>query len=79
MALGIMSTLQMPVAAQANTATITLEIHPQAGQPLSQRFIEAGVCEPVDSFEELSATLARSDELRARQRPSKPSPPRVPA
>jgi hypothetical protein len=72
-ALGIMSTLQMPVAAQSNTATITLEIHPSAGQALSQRFVEAGVCDPVDSFEELSAALARSDELRARQAPNKAS------
>ena len=73
LALGIMSTLQMPVAALANTATITLEIHPKGGPPLSQRWVEAGVCEPVESFDELSAALARSDELRARQAPNKPS------
>ena len=72
-ALGIMSTLQMPVAAQPRTAMISLEIHPGHGPRLSQRFVEAGVCEPVDSFEELSAALARSDELRARQAPQKQS------
>jgi hypothetical protein len=72
-ALGIMSTLQMPVAAQSNTATITLEIHPTAGPPLSQRWVEAGVCEPVDSFEELAGALERAGELRARQGPNKQS------
>jgi hypothetical protein len=72
-ALGIMSTLQMPVIAQRHTAMVSLEIHPRKGPALSQRFVDAGVCEPVSSFAELSAALGRCDELHTRQVASKKS------
>jgi hypothetical protein len=73
LALGVMSTLQMPVAALPNVAMISLEVHPEPGRELTARFTEAGVSEPVFDFASLPATLARARELREDQLPHKPA------
>jgi hypothetical protein len=69
--LGIMSTLQLPLAGFDHTAMITVEIHPQPGEVLSSRLVEAGVAHPVASFAELRAALDDASALHERQRPRK--------
>jgi hypothetical protein len=69
--LGLASTLQMPLAALAHVAHIALELHPMAGAVAAQAFVDAGVAEPVRSFAELAAALARRAEIAATQRRSK--------
>lgn len=71
-ALGIMSTLQLPLAGLDHMATVTVEIHPQPGEILSARLVEAGVARSVSSFEALREALGEIDRLRERQRPNKP-------
>jgi len=70
-ALGIMSTLQLPLAGLDQIATVTVEVHPQPGEVLSQRLVEAGVADPVTSFEALAAALDEIPALHARQEPRK--------
>ena len=65
--LGIMSTLQLPLAGLDHTTTITVEIHPQPGEVLSGRLVEAGVAHPVDSFDRLRSALDEIPDLHARQ------------
>lgn len=72
-ALGIMSTLQLPLAGLDHTATITVEIHPRPNQVLSSRLVEAGVAHPVASFEELGAALDRAPRIHREQRAAKPA------
>jgi hypothetical protein len=69
--LGIMSTLQLPLAGLDHIATITVEIHPRPNQVLSSRLVEAGVAHPVASFEELRAALDDIPALHRRQLPHK--------
>jgi len=69
--LGSFSTMQMPFVAQPHIATISLEIHPESGRFPSRRFVEAGVSEPVRSFDGLRGLLVRTDALRAQQDPAK--------
>jgi hypothetical protein len=71
--LGVASTLQMPLASLDHVAHVTLEIHPRPEHLLSQRFIDAGVAEPITFFEELPEAIARVDDIHARQRPHKPA------
>jgi hypothetical protein len=71
--LGIASTLQLPLAGLDHVAHLTLEIHPRDGHLLSQRFVDAGVAEPITSFEELPVAIARADQIHERQRPHKPA------
>ncbi len=58
-ALGIMSTLQLPLAGLDHIATIAVEVHPRPNQVLSSRMVDAGVAHPVFSYEELRAALER--------------------
>jgi hypothetical protein len=71
--LGIMSTLQLPLAGLGWMASIAIEVHPQQGTTMSSPMAEAGVVQPVHSFAELEAALAEVPALRERQRPSKPA------
>ena len=71
--LGIMSTLQLPLAGLDHTATITVEVHPRTREVLSSRLVEAEVAHPVFSFDELRAALGEADELQRRQAPAKPA------
>lgn len=71
--LGIMSTLQLPLAGLDHTTMITVEIHPQPGEVFSSRLVEAGVAHPVASFDQLRAALDEVPDLHARQLPSKPA------
>jgi len=71
--LGIMSTLQLPLAGLDHTATITVEVHPRPGQVLSSRLVEAGIAHPVASFEELGAALDDVSGLHRGQLPNKPA------
>lgn len=71
--LGTFSTLQMPFAAIPDVAMISLEIHPEPGWFPSLRFVEAGVCEPVRSYEALATQLGRVDDLAAKQNGAKPA------
>ena len=70
-ALGIMSTLQLPLAGLEQTTMVTVEVHPQAGEVLSSRLVAAGVAHPVSSFEELRAALGEAAALHEHQRPAK--------
>lgn len=70
-ALGVMSTLQLPLAGLDHMATVTVEVHPQPGEILSQRLVEAGVAQPVTSFEDLAAALDDAAALHERQLPHK--------
>lgn len=70
-ALGIMSTLQLPLAGLDHMATVTVEVHPQPGEVLSRRLVEAGVAHPVSSYEALLDALGDLDGLRKRQLPGK--------
>lgn len=72
-ALGIMSTLQLPLAGLEWMASIAVEVHPRQGVVLSSRMAEAGVTRPVSSYEELRAALAEVPSLRERQRGAKPA------
>ncbi len=72
-ALGIMSTLQLPLAGLYWMTSIAVEVHPHQGVVLSGRMAEAGVTRPVSSFEQLRAALADIPSLHARQRASKPA------
>ncbi len=69
--LGIMSTLQLPLAGLDHTATVTVEIHPRGEEVLSGRLVEAGVAHPVASFEGLRAALEDVPGLHRRQIPHK--------
>ena len=71
--LGIMSTLQLPLTGLDRTTAITVEVHPQPGEVLSSRIVEAGVAHPVASFEELRTALEDASGLRERQLPHKPA------
>jgi hypothetical protein len=71
--LGIMSTLQLPLAGLDHTAMVTVEIHPRTEEVLSSRLVEAGVAHPVTSFEELRAALDDVPGLHRRQLPHKPA------
>jgi hypothetical protein len=71
--LGIMSTLQLPLAGLGWMASIAVEVHPRQGVVLSSRMTEAGVSLPVSSFEELRAALAGVPALHERQRAAKPA------
>jgi hypothetical protein len=71
--LGIMSTLQLPLAGIDHTTMVTVEIHPQPGEVLSSRLVEAGVAHPVASFGELREALDEASQLHARQLPHKPA------
>ncbi len=71
--LGIMSTLQLPLAGLDHTTTITVEVHPQPGEVLSSRLVEAGVAHPVASFDQLGAALDEVPDLHARQLSGKPA------
>jgi hypothetical protein len=72
-ALGIMSTLQLPLAGLPHMTTITVEVHPRPREMLSARLVEAGVAHPVHSFDELRAALDRAPELHRGQLPGKPA------
>jgi hypothetical protein len=72
-ALGIMSTLQLPLAGLDHMATVTVEIHPQPGEVLSRRLVETGVAHAVSSFESLHEALNEPDPLHKRQRANKPA------
>jgi hypothetical protein len=72
-ALGIMSTLQLPLAGLDWIASIAVEVHPRPGTVLSSRMAEAGVALPVASFDELRAALAEAPALGERQRAAKPA------
>ncbi len=69
--LGIMSTLQLPLAGFDHTAMVTVEVHPQPGEVLSSRLVEAGVAHPVASFDALAAALEDAAALHGRQLPHK--------
>jgi len=69
--LGVSSTLQMPLAALAHVAHIVLEMHPMPGTVAAQAFVAAGVAEPVRSFDELAAALARRRDIAVTQQRSK--------
>ena len=71
--LGVMSTLQLPLTGLDHTAAITVEVHPEPGEILSGRLVEAGVAEAVTSWGALRAALDDVEALHARQRPSKPA------
>jgi hypothetical protein len=71
--LGVMSTLQLPLAGLDHTAMVTVEVHPQPGHVLSSRLAEAGVAHPVSSYEALGAALDDVPALRSRQLPHKPA------
>ena len=71
--LGTGSTLQLPLMASPGAAALALEIHPRPGPALSGRIIEAGVAEPVTSFDDLHIALQRTAELREQQAASKPA------
>jgi hypothetical protein len=71
LALGVMSTLQLPLAGLDHMAMVTVEIHPQPGEVLSARLVEAGVTQPVASFEALAAALDDTAALHERQLPHK--------
>lgn len=72
-ALGLMSTLQLPLAGLDHMTTITVEIHPRTKEVLSGRLVGAGVAQPVTSFEELRAALDDCEGLHRRQLPGKPA------
>jgi hypothetical protein len=72
-ALGVMSTLQLPLAALDHMAMVTVEVHPQPGEILSRQLVEAGVAHPASSFGALRAAIEDAGALRERQRPSKPA------
>jgi hypothetical protein len=61
------SSLQLPLLAAPKAAGIALEIHPEDGPPLSAQVADAGVAEPVATFEELSAAISRRDEIQSNQ------------
>jgi hypothetical protein len=71
--LGVMSTLQLPLAGLDQTAMITVEVHPRPGHVLSSQPVEAGVAHPVSSYEELAEALDEVDALHRDQRPHKPA------
>jgi hypothetical protein len=71
--LGTFSTLQLPLAALAHIALITLEIHPQTGPFPSKPFVDAGVAAAASNFSQLRALLRDRDGLRASQTPHKPA------
>jgi hypothetical protein len=71
MALGVMSTLQLPLAGLDHMATVTVEVHPQPGEVLSRRLVEAGIAHSVASFEELATALDDAANLHETQLPHK--------
>jgi hypothetical protein len=71
--LGIMSTLQLPLAGLDWMTSIAVEVHPREGVVLSSRMAEAGVVQPVSSFDELRAALGDVPTLHRRQLPGKPA------
>jgi hypothetical protein len=71
--LGIMSTLQLPLAGLEWMTSISVEVHPRQGVVLSSRMAEAGVVRPVSSFDELRAALDDVPALHRRQLPAKPA------
>ena len=71
--LGVMSTLQLPLAGLDQMAMITVEVHPRPGHVLSSQPVEAGVAHPVSSYEELAEALDEVDALHRDQRPHKPA------
>ena len=74
MVLGLYSTMQLPLAAMAHVAFITLEIHPRPPRLYaSQPFIDAGVAAAATDFDQLSAMMARRDHLLEVQVPAKPA------
>ena len=72
-ALGVVSTLQLPLAGLDQIATITVEVHPQSGHVLSRGLVEAGVAHPVTSYEELGVALGDVAALHRDQLPHKPA------
>lgn len=73
LALGAMSTLQLPLAGLEWMASVAVEVHPRKGVVLSSRMAEAGVSLPVSSFEQLREALADVPALQERQRAAKPA------
>lgn len=71
--LGIMSTLQLPLAGLDHTTMITVEIHPRPREVLSSRLVGAGVAHPVASFDELRTALDDASALHERQLSAKPA------
>jgi hypothetical protein len=71
--LGIMSSLQLPLAGLDHTASIAVEVHPRPGEVLSTPLVEAGVAEPVVSFEQLRAAFGETSDLHRRQLDAKPA------
>jgi hypothetical protein len=71
--LGIMSTLQLPLAGLDWMTSIAVEVHPRQGVVLSSRMAEAGVARPVSSFDELRTTLDDVPALHRDQLPAKPA------
>ena len=71
--LGIMSTLQLPLAGLDWMTSIAVEVHPREGVVLSSRMAEAGVAQPVSSFDDLRAALDDVPVLHRRQLPAKPA------
>jgi hypothetical protein len=69
--LGTFSTMQLPFAALPHVAMISLEIHPQPSWFPSRRMAEAGVVEPVRTYDELTKALELPDDLLIRQQPKK--------
>jgi hypothetical protein len=61
--LGGFSTMQLPVTGLPHTVLITLEIHPEAVEPASKQFIEAGVASAVTTFDQLRAHLMNIERL----------------
>jgi hypothetical protein len=71
--LGIMSTLQLPLAGLDWMTSIAVEVHPRQGVVLSSRMAEAGVAQPVSSFDQLRAALDDVPALHRDQLPGKPA------
>lgn len=69
--LGTFSTLQVPLAAMRHVALLALEIHPETGAFPSKVFVDAGVAEPIFTWDELERALRDVDGVRARQQPHK--------
>jgi hypothetical protein len=69
--LGTFSTMQLPFAALPHVAMLSLEIHPEEGWFPSRRLAEAGVAEPVRSYDALTAALRSTSSLLERQQPRK--------
>lgn len=67
--LGFSSTLLLPFMAMNHICCFTMEMHPAPGKILqSQFFLEAGPCNAVDSFYDLTLKLGERDKWHAQQK-----------